>query len=239
MTCISLGTLKSYSLVPSIMHRIESIVLALHLKKLQTGHLISNIQIPTMKVPMFFLPRKYSVVLILEAITTKKCPEEFSLESLETLKDSFLKYAVGQQLFKRNKNHHEGLLRGHRERMVSNSALCKLGCKHKLQCWVVPGNLGLSGLVEASFSTSGQLYVMGSRRMKTKVIADVVEGLIGAYLTAGEISNGMQFAMQPERHINVVELESLLDYGFRDHSLLLEALTHGSYQLPGISRCYQ
>ncbi|KAF9602738.1 hypothetical protein IFM89_030626, partial [Coptis chinensis] len=49
----------------------------------------------------------------------------------------------------------------------------------------------------------------------------------------------MQFAMQPERHINVVELESLLDYGFRDHSLLLEALTHGSYQLPGISRCYQ
>ncbi|KAG5016750.1 hypothetical protein JHK82_022403 [Glycine max] len=46
---------------------------------------------------------------VLEAITTKRCEEAFHYESLETLGDSFLKYAASQQLFKTYHNHHEGL----------------------------------------------------------------------------------------------------------------------------------
>ncbi|KAF5180350.1 Endoribonuclease dicer-like protein [Thalictrum thalictroides] len=257
MSCISVGTLFSFSLVPSIMHRVESILLAINFKKLQMDHSTSNINIPTMK--------------ILEAITTKKCQEDFNLESLETLGDSFLKYAVSQQLFRRNKYHHEGLLSSQKERMVSNNFLYKLGCARKLQgfirykCfdpkdWIIPGDLsGFSGLEEVSLLTSGKVYAMGSRHMKSKVVADVVEGLLGAYLITGgelaalffmdwlgievdfvkEVPNDTQLISQPERIVNVNLIESLLNYSFHDPSLLVEALTHGSYQLPEISRCYQ
>lgn len=69
---------------------------------------------------------------MLEAITTKKCQEKFHLESLETLGDSFLKYAVGQHLFKTYQNNHEGLLSVKKDKIISNAALCKLGCERKL-----------------------------------------------------------------------------------------------------------
>lgn len=59
------------------------------------------------------------------------------MESLETLGDSFLKYAVGQQLFKTFQNNHEGLLSVKKDRIVSNAALCKLGCDHKLSVRVI------------------------------------------------------------------------------------------------------
>jgi dsRNA-specific ribonuclease len=73
----------------------------------------------------------------LEAITTNKCQENFNLESLETLGDSFLKYAASQQLFKIYQNHHEGLLSFKKEKIISNAALCRRGCNHKLQV-VIP-----------------------------------------------------------------------------------------------------
>ena len=69
---------------------------------------------------------------MLEAITTKKCQEQFHLESFETLGDSFLKYAAGVHLFKTFENQHEGLLSVKKDKIISNAALCKLGCELKL-----------------------------------------------------------------------------------------------------------
>lgn len=250
---ISLDTLYSFSMLPSIMHRIESTLLAINLKILQIDNRAQSVPIPTMKV--------------LEAITTKKCQEGFNLETLETLGDSFLKYAVSQQLYKSNEYHHEGLLTSQRERIVSNKSLCKLACKHNLQgfirleCfdpkkWVIPGD---SSECPSLKETSTKIYTMGTREMKSKRIADVVEALIGAYLiTGGELSalffmnwlgikvdfikqvpNDNRLLSQPDRHVSVVQLESILNHSFRDSSLLAEALTHGSYQLQEIPRCYQ
>lgn len=86
----------------------------------------------------------------------------------------------------------------------------------------------------------------------------MVEALIGAFLsTGGEVAAiyfmnwvGIKvdfvhipcerhFQLQPEKLVNVGHLESLLNYSFRDPSLLVEALTHGSYMLPEIPGCYQ
>lgn len=47
------------------------------------------------------------------------------------------------------------------------------------------------------------------------------------------------FPVNSERHVNVNFFESLLNYQFHDVSLLVEALTHGSYMVPEIPRCYQ
>ncbi|KAK1311372.1 hypothetical protein QJS10_CPA08g00468 [Acorus calamus] len=78
MSPISINTLYSFSFIPSIMHRIESILLAAGLKK-QLDPYTKNV-VPTLKV--------------LEALTTKRCQEAFSLESLETLGTKHLKYKV-------------------------------------------------------------------------------------------------------------------------------------------------
>jgi endoribonuclease Dicer len=72
---------------------------------------------------------------ILEALTTKKCQEEFSQESLETLGDSFLKYVTTQHLFSKYKLHHEGMLTKMKKNLISNAALCQLACNNNL---VVP-----------------------------------------------------------------------------------------------------
>lgn len=94
--------------------------------------------------------------------------------------------------------------------------------------------------------------------MKSKTVADVVEALIGAFLSAaGEVAAlsfmvwlGIEvnfeivpytktFIMNPDMHVNIGYIESLLGYKFQDASLLVEALTHGSYMRPEIPTCYQ
>ncbi|CAL9102191.1 unnamed protein product [Musa textilis] len=70
--------LKSFYLLPSLMYRVESLMLACQLRK-EISFCSSN------PIPSF---------LILEAITTLRCCEDFSMERLELLGDSVLKYAV-------------------------------------------------------------------------------------------------------------------------------------------------
>ncbi|KAK9924032.1 hypothetical protein M0R45_032421 [Rubus argutus] len=256
MSPIPISCLYSFSFVPSIMHRLEAVLIAVNLKKMLLDRCTQNILIPTIKV--------------LEAITTKKCQEKFHLESLEALGDSFLKYAVSQQLFRTFQNNHEGLLSVKKDRIVSNAALCRLGCDHKLpgfirnepfdpKNWIIPGVFSRPCLLEEDLlSDERKIYIRGRRKIKSKSIADVVEALIGAFLsTGGEMAAvhfmnwvgikvdltyvpyDRNFPVQPEKLINVKGLEKLLNYSFRDPSLLVEALTHGSYMLPEIPGCYQ
>ncbi|XVF44119.1 hypothetical protein PTKIN_Ptkin02bG0094800 [Pterospermum kingtungense] len=256
MSPISISTFYSFTFVPSLMHRLESLLLASNLKKMHLDLCLKNVAIPTMKV--------------LEAITTKKCQENFHLESLETLGDSFLKYAVCQQLFKKHQNHHEGLLSIRKDKIISNTALSMLGCDKKLpgfirdepfdpKSWMIPGyNSGSYKLNQETLGNTSKIYVSGRRKLKNKKVADVVEALIGAYLSTGGEAAGLlfmnwigididfknipyerHFKVQAEKLVNVLQLESILNYSFQDPSLLVEALTHGSYMLAEIPGCYQ
>ncbi|KAJ9546095.1 hypothetical protein OSB04_025802 [Centaurea solstitialis] len=256
MTPISISTFYSFSFIPSIMHRIESWLLALNLKEMHLGPSRPNGNIPTLKV--------------LEAITTKKCLEPFHLESFETLGDSFLKYAASQQLFKTLQAQHEGILSSRREKIISNDSLCKLGCNRKLpgfirnepfdpKTWVLPGDFSDSLEWEEEFlSNERNIYIGKTRTIKKKVVADVVEALIGVFLVEGGEIAALSFmswlginvdlvnqpyirnvTLEPERFLNIQRLESILGYTFRDASLLVEALTHGSYMVPEVPRCYQ
>ncbi|OQU91442.1 hypothetical protein SORBI_3001G180000 [Sorghum bicolor] len=193
---------------------------------------------------------------VLEALTAKKCKEEFSQESLETLGDSFLKYITTQHLFSKYKHQHEGMLTKMKKNLISNAALCQLACSNNLvgyirsetfnpETWIIPG---------VGNDSCGRSL----RKLKSKRIADSVEALIGAYLSAaGEqaaylflksLGMDIEFHKMPverkitinaENFINLRSLELMLDYNFSDPSLLLEALTHGSYQIAGTTACYQ
>ncbi|KAL3323675.1 hypothetical protein AABB24_038037 [Solanum stoloniferum] len=256
MSPLSISTLNTYSYVPSIMHRIESLIMASKLKRMHLDNCTLNVLIPTAK--------------ILEAMTTKKCLEKFHLESLETLGDSFLKYAASIQLFKTYENDHQGLLTVKRKQIISNAALCRLGCARKipgfirnepfnLKAWIIPGdNSQVHSFDEEFLTSSDKMYSRVKQKIKSKRVADVVEALIGAYLSSGgevaavsfmkwlgvdinfvDAPMSRHFPMNAEKLVNVRYLESLLHYKFNDPSLLIEALTHESCMLPVIPRCYQ
>ncbi|KAF0920587.1 hypothetical protein E2562_035731 [Oryza meyeriana var. granulata] len=256
MSPVPANTLYSFSYVPSIMFRIQCMLLSGKLK-VQMGPKMQKFDVPVLK--------------ILEALTTKKCQEEFSQESLETLGDSFLKYVTTCHLFSEYRLQHEGILTKMKKNLISNAALCQLACNINLvgyihaeefnpKDWIIPG-LGYDerGNSKISFLTPNGMYSLWKMSIKSKRIADSVEALIGAYLsTAGEKaaflmlkSLGMniefhteipverKFSTNAEEFINVRSLEAMLGYKFNDSSLLLEALTHGSYQTSGPTACYQ
>ncbi|PHU09303.1 Endoribonuclease Dicer -like protein 3 [Capsicum chinense] len=114
---IRIDILKSFYLLPSLMHRLESLMLASQLRK-EISH-SGDLHI--------------SSSLILEALTTLRCNESFSMERLELLGDSVLKYAVSCHLFLKYPKKHEGQLTGQRSQAITNSALHKLGTNQHLQ----------------------------------------------------------------------------------------------------------
>ncbi|KAL1827714.1 hypothetical protein ACET3Z_006126 [Daucus carota] len=258
MSPISASTFYTFSFAPAIMHRIESLLIASSLKKMHADYCNQN-AIATTKIP---------TTKVLEAITTKKCLESFDLESLETLGDSFLKYAACQQVFKMHQDKHEGILSIKKNKIISNANLCKLGCSRKLpglirnepfdpKLWIIPGDQ-MEAFNEVQLCSPTNVFTKGVRKIKVKVVADVVEALIGLFLSSGgeiaalsfmnwigievDFSNipyNRSISAHPEELLNVSSLESILKYSFSDASLLVEALTHGSFMLPQVPQCYQ
>ncbi|RDX92252.1 Endoribonuclease Dicer-like 3, partial [Mucuna pruriens] len=194
--------LKSIYLLPSLMYHLESLMLASQLRK--------EIDLDTDRFHI-------SSSLILEALTTLKCCESFSMERLELLGDSILKYAVSCHLFLRYSEKHEGQLSDWRSSLTSNSALHRLGIECKLQGyirdsafeprrWVAPGQHCIHPIpcgcgvdtfevpLDKKFQTDntkvkiGKCCDKGHRWMCSKTIADCVEALIGAYYVGGGLT---------------------------------------------------
>ncbi|XP_010261807.1 PREDICTED: endoribonuclease Dicer homolog 3a isoform X2 [Nelumbo nucifera] len=199
---ISISVLKSFYLLPSLMHRLEALMLTSQLRDEISYHPSNGC---------------ISSSLILEALTTLRCCEKFSLERLELLGDSVLKYAVSCNLFLKYPKEHEGQLSARRSRAVCNSTLHKLGTNKKVQgyirdsafdpCrWAAPGQHSLRNVpclcgldthevpLERKFQTEetsvavGRVCDRGHRWMCSKTISDCVEALIGAYFIGGGLT---------------------------------------------------
>ncbi|XP_054779849.1 endoribonuclease Dicer homolog 3b-like [Prosopis cineraria] len=233
-TDVPVQVLKSFYLLPSLMHRLESLMLASQLRK-EINFNSGSFQIPSS--------------LILEALTTLKCCEIFSMERLELLGDSVLKYAVSCHLYLRYPEKHEGQLSDWRSSLISNSALHKLGTNCNLQGyirdsafeprrWAAPGQISIHGVpcrcgvdtsevpLDEKFQTKnptckvGKLCDRGHRWICSKTISDCVEALIGAYY----VGNGLVAALHTMKWLGIgLEL---------DPSLVEEAINKASL------RCY-
>ncbi|XP_027348830.1 endoribonuclease Dicer homolog 2-like [Abrus precatorius] len=253
MSPISISTIYSFSFMPSIMHWLQSLLVAFNLKKMLLDHCTLN-DIPISK--------------ILQAITAKGCQEASDYDYLETLGDSFLKYAASQQLFKTNQNHREGLLTNEREKIISNVALSKYGCSQNLpgfirnkefkpKQWDIPGDKSKGLLLkEELVSNRTRVYTCETREIKFDIVADVVEALIGAFCTEDEkaalsfikwigvnidtniVPYERPLSTAAEKLVNVQVLETLLNYSFKNPYLLVEALIHRSCNRPEIPTCY-
>ncbi|PPR87215.1 hypothetical protein GOBAR_AA33473 [Gossypium barbadense] len=181
---VPIYVLKAFYLLPSLMHRLESLMLASQLREEIDFH-SSNFDIPSS--------------LILEALTTLRCCESFSTERLELLGDSVLKYAVSCHLFLKDPEKHEGELS-----MIRSLALSYIrDSAFDPRCWVAPGQLRLRSFpcncrvdsrevpLDKKFQTEDlEIKVSiscdrGHRWMCSKAISDCVEALIGAYYVSG------------------------------------------------------
>ncbi|KAM0933866.1 hypothetical protein DsansV1_C34g0226111 [Dioscorea sansibarensis] len=186
---------SSLSLLPSLMHRLENLLVAIELKNVLSRS--------------FQEASEISGDCILKALTTEKCLERFSLERFEVLGDAFLKYAVGRHSFLSFEGLDEGQLTKKRSSIVNNANLYDLAIKNNLQVYICDESfepsqffaLGRPCMVSCSIDTkSSTCYQRGMdidadvaethkskcskshRWLHRKTIADVVEALVGAFL---------------------------------------------------------
>ncbi|KAL2895302.1 Endoribonuclease Dicer-like protein 3b [Bienertia sinuspersici] len=196
---IQVSLIRAFYLIPSLIHRMESLMLACQLRE-EIAYSFGNINIPGS--------------LILEALTTLRCCEDFSSERLELLGDSVLKYAVSCHLYLKYPQKHEGKLSGQRQRTICNANLHELGINRRLheyirdsafepRRWVAPGQASVHlvpcshGIdtsevpVDKRYQTFDENVILGKscdrghRWLVSKGIADCVEAVIGAYYVGG------------------------------------------------------
>ncbi|XP_014250997.1 endoribonuclease Dcr-1 [Cimex lectularius] len=136
--------------------------------------------------------------LLLQALTMSNANDGINLERLETIGDSFLKYAITTYLYCTHENIHEGKLSHLRSKQVSNLKLYRLG-QNKVfgesmiaskfephdnwlpPCYLVPRDAEQE-LVDQEPVTSLPYNLVTQHSIPDKSIADCVEALIGAYL---------------------------------------------------------
>ncbi|EPS69439.1 hypothetical protein M569_05327, partial [Genlisea aurea] len=183
---------SSLSLLPSILHRLESLLVAIELK----DKLIAS----------FPEGKEVTADHVLEAITTDRCGEQFSLERFEVLGDSFLKFAVTRQLFLKHGALDEGQLSIKRTNIVNNLNLQRLARKKNLQVYVRDQSLdprhffafGHRCPISCNKETEDNIHLDPHENRTSryseirctkchqwlypKTIADMVEALMGAFI---------------------------------------------------------
>lgn len=202
---------SSISLLPSVMHRLENLLVAIELKCILSAS--------------FSEGDKVTAHRVLEALTTEKCQERLSLERLETLGDAFLKFAVGRHFFLLHDTLDEGELTRKRSNAVNNSNLFKLASSNNLQVFIRdqpfdPNQFFALGrrcpricTKESGGTIHSQCgsHVTGQAKgsevrcskghhwLHKKTVSDVVEALIGAFL----VDSGFKAAIAFLRWIGI------------------------------------
>nr|GAT60709.1 predicted protein [Mycena chlorophos] len=206
--------------------------------------------------------------LLTMAVCAPMASEHFNYERLETLGDTVLKFMTSIQLLGQYPLWHEGYLTKKMGHSVSNARLAKANIGHGLYKWIIRDRL-IGKKWKPSYNTvAGEPETppdnkkdpkkkkkANSQELSTKLLADVVEALIGASYLHGsfdlsvqmaEIFDlGVKWAPLPSRVtelLNRVEIpddamlpaeldtvERMLDYTFQRKMLLVEALTHLTY----------
>ncbi|KAI9458495.1 P-loop containing nucleoside triphosphate hydrolase protein [Russula earlei] len=213
--------------------------------------------------------------LLLTAITMPVAQECSHYQRLETLGDTTLKYVVSIQLLAAHPLWHEGYLARRKDHVVSNANLAKMALHRKLYKWIIRDRFvpkkwkpmrvsdptallfeetslplpDISGITEKQKKRASV-----ARNLSTKVLADVVEALIGAAYLHGGFTLGIEcmkvfdlglswntlpgclddmYSNTPgvDRYPSqITVVESILGYTFRRKAIVVEALTHASLQ---------
>ena len=225
--------------IPSILHQYEMYLIAEQLGM-------------TVLAPVNF----GSLTLILTAISASVAQEVNNYQRLEFLGDSVLKMCTSVQLMGDHTNWHEGYLSARKDGIVANSRLARAALDKGLDRFILTKQFtGRRWRPVYRSDLPNTEEGERTRSMSTKVLADVVEALIGAaYLDGGidkalacmrvflpelswkplTVQHDRLYALAPcsvQLPIEFEELETMIGYNFDKKALLLEAMTHSSYNM--------
>ncbi|KAE8153394.1 ATP-dependent helicase dcl2 [Aspergillus avenaceus] len=196
------------------------------------------------------------------AITTPSANPWNNYQRYEFLGDSILKYAVSSQLFFARRNWHEGYLTEARNVIVQNPRLTRAALDNGLDAFILMHRYSPRKWEPPLIST-GQKETPETRSISSKVLADVVEALIGAAYLDGGFARAQKcmHRLLPEiheqppdilsftnsRHVDQPNPQQLMNdslskqlgYTFKNQRLLVEALTHPSCQHDSSTQSYQ
>lgn len=197
---------------------------------------------------------------IITAITAPSAQALTNYQRYEFLGDSILKFSVSCQLFFQHQNWHEGYLSEGRDMIVQNPRLAKAALDTGLDAYIIT-KLFTPRKWSAPLISEKLERVPAKRQMSTKVLADVVEALIGAaYMDGGHATAQAcirrflpeidlhavntrtatrSVAPESARHMMNDRLKQHIGYTFADESLLVEALTHPSCDYDSTTQSYQ
>lgn len=198
---------------------------------------------------------------VLTAITAPIAQASTHYQLYEFFGDSVLKFTVSCQLFFEKPNWHEGYLSESRGKLIQNKRLARAALDTGLDSFILTKRFTPRKWDAPMISKKMAMGTTPSKRqLSSKVLADVVEALIGAaYMDGGmhkaqacihrfvpeinffscdippliSMGRGVSKLVEPHR------LAPLLGYTFNDASLLTEALTHPSCEYDTSTQSYQ
>lgn len=225
------------SFIPSIIHKMEVSMITQELSQ-------------TALAPIGF----EDLSLVTTAICTSSAREEHNYQRIEFLGDSLLKLHSSLQLAAMNPLWPEGLLSHGKDLIVSNNRLSKAAVDIGIDNFIL--TQAFTGLKWRPLYNSDLLEIaekgVPNRELSTKILADVVEALIGA----ADIDGGEAKTLKclevflpevkwaaPNKRVELLnrqvpepddraplsmipEVEDMLGYEFNKKMLLVEALTH-------------
>jgi dsRNA-specific ribonuclease len=232
------GAVQLGILLPSILHRLEVYMVA------QT---LSNTILQDLELN--------DLSLLVTAISASSASEESNYQRFEFFGDSLLKMCVSVQLLAEYPLWHEGYLSQRKDQIVSNTRLCNAALDLGLDRFIITKSFtGRKWRPLYVRDVIQQVEAEPTRKLSSKVLADVVEALFHAAYVDGGVWKALkcmqlflpEIQWQPlearravlfERGISGVvlpaflqPLEDLIGYSFQKKSFLIEAMTHASCQ---------
>ncbi|KAK2018795.1 RNase3 domain-containing protein [Colletotrichum eremochloae] len=234
-------------LIPSILHHIETRLVA---RELALG-LLKPLAIS-------------DLTLVLTAISTGSAAEPTNYERIEFFGDSILKFSATINVAALNPHWPERLLSFHKDGIVSNSTLCKAAVKHGLDRYILTKPFtGQKWRPIYVDSVLGRGKDKSTRKISTKTLADIVEALIGASMIDGGLEKALKCmsifiqqikwrtpdacrlalydASPPDVELpsTLEPLEQLIGYEFDRKTLLIQAMTHASFNIGNPFGCLE
>jgi dsRNA-specific ribonuclease len=212
----------------------------------------------------------HDISLIVTSICASAAREAIDYQRFEFLGDSVLKFLTSVNLVDEHPLWHEGYLARKKDQLVSNARLAKAAQDKRLSRWIITSIF--TGMKWAPHYIRNPEILKdaddvetpsGKNELSTKILADVVESLIGASFLEGSYEKALKCInlFVPENELkplplrinsmvsraamlqpstsNLRDLEKLLGYTFRHKALLVEAITHPSYTSDMSSISYQ
>jgi dsRNA-specific ribonuclease len=182
---------------------------------------------------------------IITAISAPSAGLTTDYQRYEFFGDAVLKFFVSHHLFCDKENWHEGYLTKRKSQLVSNQQLARAALDKGLDVFIMT-----EGFKSRKWTPPLISEILADpvkpREISMKMVADVVEALIGAaYIDSGfEVARKCLHVFLPEIRIEtpqpsralptlsstslVINAESIIGYKFNKKILLLESLTHPS-----------